>query len=120
MALSSALISSLTVEKLVRTTGDCKMEFLAVFSPHRSADGEPSNSASERLEQFTVVLATSRRCGGRLRRLVWRCACSRQRQKLAGGFWKGDVLIADLEELETMDASEFYSKKTQCERGDIS
>ena len=27
----------------------------------------------------------------------------------AGGIWKGDVLIADLEELETMDASEIYS-----------
>ena len=38
----------------------------------------------------------------------------------AGGIWKGDVLVADLEELETMDASEIYSKKTQCERGDIS
>ena len=34
------------------------------------------------------------------------------------GIWKGDVLVADLEELETMDASEIYSKKTQCERGD--
>ena len=29
----------------------------------------------------------------------------------AGGIWKGDVLIADLEELETMDASEIRSKK---------
>ena len=29
----------------------------------------------------------------------------------AGGIWKGDVLIADLEELETMDASELYSKR---------
>ena len=29
----------------------------------------------------------------------------------AGGIWKGDVLIADLEELETMDASVVYSKK---------
>ena len=38
----------------------------------------------------------------------------------AGGIWKGDVLVADLEELETMDASEIYSKKTQCERCDIS
>ena len=38
----------------------------------------------------------------------------------AGVFWKGDVLVADLEELETMDASEVYSRKTQCERGDIS
>ena len=28
-----------------------------------------------------------------------------------GGLWKGDVLIADLEELETMDASEIYSKR---------
>ena len=32
----------------------------------------------------------------------------------------GDVLIADLEELETMDASEVYSKRLKCERGDIS
>ena len=29
----------------------------------------------------------------------------------AGGIWKGDVLVADLEELETMDASEVYSKR---------
>ena len=29
----------------------------------------------------------------------------------AGGIWKGDILIADLEELETMDASEIYSKR---------
>ena len=29
----------------------------------------------------------------------------------AGGIWNGDVLIADLEELETMDASEIYSKR---------
>ena len=38
----------------------------------------------------------------------------------AGRIWKGDIWVADLEELETMDASEIYSKKTQCERGDIS
>ena len=29
----------------------------------------------------------------------------------AGGIWKGDAVIADLEELETMDASEIYSKR---------
>ena len=29
----------------------------------------------------------------------------------AGGIWKGDVLVADLEELETMDASEICSKR---------
>ena len=29
----------------------------------------------------------------------------------AGGIWKGDVLVADLEELETMDASEIYPKR---------
>ena len=29
----------------------------------------------------------------------------------AGRIWKGDVLIADLEEMETMDASEIYSKR---------
>ena len=28
-----------------------------------------------------------------------------------GGIWKGDVLVAELEELETMDASEIYSKR---------
>ena len=27
------------------------------------------------------------------------------------GIWKGDVLVADLEELETMDASETYTKR---------
>ena len=37
----------------------------------------------------------------------------------AGGIWKGDVLIADFEELETTDASRNLLKKTQCERGDI-
>ena len=29
----------------------------------------------------------------------------------SGELWKGDVLISDLEELETMDASEIYSKR---------
>ena len=29
----------------------------------------------------------------------------------AGGIWKGDTMVADLEELETMDASEIYSKR---------
>ena len=29
----------------------------------------------------------------------------------AGEIWKGDVLVADLEELETMDASEIFSKR---------
>ena len=29
----------------------------------------------------------------------------------SGGIWKGDVMVADLEELETMDASEIYSKR---------
>ena len=28
-----------------------------------------------------------------------------------GGIWKGDILVADLEELEAMDASEIYSKR---------
>ena len=29
----------------------------------------------------------------------------------AGGIWKGDILVADIEELETMDASEIYLKR---------
>ena len=32
-------------------------------------------------------------------------------RSVRAGIWKGDVLIADLEELETMDASEIYSKR---------
>ena len=28
----------------------------------------------------------------------------------AGGIWKGDIMVADIKELETMDASEIYSK----------
>ena len=38
----------------------------------------------------------------------------------AGRIWKGDALVADLEELETMDASKLDSKMTQCERCGIS
>ena len=38
----------------------------------------------------------------------------------AGGIWKGDMMVADLEELETMDASEIYSSKTLCEGSHIS
>ena len=34
----------------------------------------------------------------------------------AGGIWKGDVLVADLEELETMDASEIYLKKLNAKK----
>ena len=34
--------------------------------------------------------------------------CSSDMLCTRGGIWKGDVLIADLEELETMDASEIY------------
>ena len=33
----------------------------------------------------------------------------------AVGIWKGDVLVADIEELETMDASEIYSKRLNAE-----
>ena len=29
----------------------------------------------------------------------------------AGGIWKGDILVADIEELETIDGSETYSKR---------
>ena len=34
----------------------------------------------------------------------------------AGGIWKGDVLVADLEELETMDASDIYSKRLDAKK----
>ena len=40
----------------------------------------------------------------------------------AGGIWKGDMMIADIEELETMDESEIYSKRLNAKEvfGDIS
>ena len=34
----------------------------------------------------------------------------------AGRIWKGDVLVADLEEMETMDASEIYSKRLNAKK----
>ena len=34
----------------------------------------------------------------------------------AGGIWKGDVLVADLEELETVDASEIYSERLNAKK----
>ena len=34
----------------------------------------------------------------------------------AGGILKGDVLVADLEELETMDASEIYTKRLDAKK----
>ena len=37
--------------------------------------------------------------------------CSSDTLSMRGGIWKGDVLVADLEELETMDASEICSKR---------
>ena len=37
--------------------------------------------------------------------------CSSDTLCTRGGIWKGDILVADLKELETMDASEIYSKR---------
>ena len=33
----------------------------------------------------------------------------------AGRVWKGDIMVADIEELEQMDASELHTPKAQCE-----
>ena len=38
----------------------------------------------------------------------------------AGGNWKGDILVADIEELETMDASEIYSRRLNAKKSNIS
>ena len=37
--------------------------------------------------------------------------CSSDTHCTRGGIWKGDALVAEFEELETMDASEIYSKR---------
>ena len=39
---------------------------------------------------------------------------------IAGGIWKGDTLIADLEELEKMDTSEIYPRRVNAKEGLIS
>ena len=39
------------------------------------------------------------------------CSSDMHCRRGGGGIWKGDVLITDLEELETMDGSEIYSKR---------
>ena len=31
-----------------------------------------------------------------------------------GGIWKGDILVADIEELEMLDESEIHTRKAQC------
>ena len=46
--------------------------------------------------------------------------CSLDTLCTRGRIWKGDMMVADIEELETMDASEIYSKKTQCKGSNIS
>ena len=38
----------------------------------------------------------------------------------AGRTWKGGIMVADVEELETMDASEIYSKNSQCKGSNVS
>ena len=35
---------------------------------------------------------------------------------IAGRIWRGDILVADIEELEKMDVSEIPSSKNQCKR----
>ena len=37
--------------------------------------------------------------------------CSLDSLLIAGRIWKGDIMVADIEELETMDASEIYSER---------
>ena len=46
--------------------------------------------------------------------------CSSDTLSTRGEFGRVTYLVADFEDLETMDASEIYKKKIQCERGDIS
>ena len=38
----------------------------------------------------------------------------------AGRIWEGDIMVADIAELETMGASEIYAKKTLCKGSNIS
>ena len=34
----------------------------------------------------------------------------------AGGIWKGDIMVADIEELEEMDASELHARRLNAKR----
>ena len=46
--------------------------------------------------------------------------CSLDTHCTRRGIWKGDVLVADLHKLETMDASEIYSKRLNAQGCGIS
>ena len=35
----------------------------------------------------------------------------------AGGIWKGDIMVADIEELEDMDASELHARRLSAKEG---
>ena len=39
---------------------------------------------------------------------------------IAGGIWKGDILIADLEDLETLDAPDIYPRRIKAKEALIS
>ena len=43
--------------------------------------------------------------------ITQKTAKDQSRTHYEGEIWEGDVLVADLEELETMDASEIYSER---------
>ena len=72
---------------------DCSIWFIGWVSPY-NCQGSVKNPS--RIHQFGKKVVLGLFLGYAL---------------YAGWIWKGDVLVADFEELETMDASEIYSKR---------
>ena len=74
-----------------------------------------SKARSFRLAQWLTIIPSLRKtCRGSINLvrkfyLEWNLGHA----TFAGGIWKGDLLVADMEELELLDASEVHAK-TQC------
>ena len=82
-------------------------------TPYERRFGEPFNGPIipflSLVEYYPILQKTSQESINLERKSYLDCSldtlCTR------GGIWKGDTLVADNEELETMDASEIYSKR---------
>ena len=75
--------------------------------------GEPSKDQSFRLVHWLSITLFLRKTSQESINLERKSFldCSLDTLCTVRRIWKGDIMVADIEELETMDASEFYSKR---------
>ena len=97
---------------LWNVTPICETSQIYYLMGRRPVKDVLGNHVKDRLFHLVHWLSITYNCEGsiNLERKSY-LDCSSDTLCTRGGIWKGDVLIADLEELETMDASEIYSKR---------